>query len=509
MYSIENDGHLVASSLPRVETDQAPQILKTVLINSVNYAYVTNLKSNNISSFSISENGELSPLNNGKISTGDNPHYMSISDNNGLYYLYTVNKLGNTISMYSIGKNGKLTKISPSTMPSGSAPYSSEIVNVKGIDYMYVVNNGDNTVSMFSIETNGQLKRLTNATISTGPKPQYISTIHINDIDYIYVTNSFDNSISMYYIGSNSELVPLNPSTVTTGSTPVPFFRIKPITINNKNYMYVPDFNNNSVSVYSIADNGQLLLIPMSTVSTGTNPFSIEIASINGNNYAYISNDTGYSISMYSILDNGLLRPLYPNNIVTGIGSNSSSNYITIVSIDSPFPISNICFLGHTLIETDQGYIPIYKIKRDIHTIGGKKIVDITRTKTKDPHLVCFKKHVLGQNMPMEKTVMSADHKVLMNGKLTEAKNFVGKVSGVTYVKYNGEILYNILMEEYSIIKANNLTCETLHPDNMIAKLYTRKSKFSADEREKIVFQLQDCVDKKNTEKYKQIMKKC
>jgi hypothetical protein len=335
-----------------------------------------------------------------------------------------------------------------------------------------------------------------------------MSTININDTDYLYVTNPLEHKIHMYSIEKDGNLIALNPFILSLGNDSVRFLPIKTITFNNKNLAYLVDFNKNTVSVYPISNTGEISSIPLSTAPTGLNPFLVDFVSIDGSTYAYVSNDTGYSISMYSVLYNGSLVPLSPPSIISGTGSNIISNYIKIVSIPPPFPVSNICFLGHTLIETDQGYTPIYRIKRDLHTINGKKIVDITRTKTKDPYLVCFKKHALGQNMPMEKTIMSADHKVLMNGKLTEAKNFVGKVAGVTYVKYNGEILYNILMEEYSIIKANNLTCETLHPDNVIAKLYTQKSKFSVDERDKMVFQLQDSINKKNTDKYKQIMKK-
>lgn len=39
-------------------------------------------------------------------------------------------------------------------------------------------------------------------------------------------------------------------------------------------------------------------------------------------------------------------------------------------------------------------------------------------------------------------------------------------------IKYNGEILYNILIEKLDKMVINNLICEALHPENGIAKLY-------------------------------------
>jgi hypothetical protein len=48
------------------------------------------------------------------------------------------------------------------------------------------------------------------------------------------------------------------------------------------------------------------------------------------------------------------------------------------------------------------------------------------------------------------------------------------KIVGGTKVKVPyGQLLYNILLEDYGIVLANNLICETLNPKNVIAKLCT------------------------------------
>ena len=123
-------------------------------------------------------------------------------------------------------------------------------------------------------------------------------------------------------------------------------------------------------------------------------------------------------------------------------------------------PISNICFLSNTIIQTDQGNIPIGKINPKIHTIYGKKIVAVVKTICLDKHLICFEKNVLGMNYPNRQIIISKEHKILCNGRMIQA----GKVRGGKKILYKGEILYNILMERYEKIKACNLTCETLHP---------------------------------------------
>ncbi|MBT3611847.1 MAG: leucine-rich repeat domain-containing protein, partial [Flavobacteriales bacterium] len=121
------------------------------------------------------------------------------------------------------------------------------------------------------------------------------------------------------------------------------------------------------------------------------------------------------------------------------------------------FFISDICFPKNTPIKTDQGIVYIEHIDTHKHTINNKAIVSVTKTTSNDSYLVGFKKNSLGENYPSKDTVMSKEHKLMYNGKMYEAKKFLNKNTGVFKVKYNGEILYNILLDEHSTINVNNL----------------------------------------------------
>ena len=121
---------------------------------------------------------------------------------------------------------------------------------------------------------------------------------------------------------------------------------------------------------------------------------------------------------------------------------------------------------------TDQGLIPIEKINSDIHTIRNKKIISITKIYNIDKFLVCFEKDALGDNIPNQKTIISKNHEILYKGKMIKAKEFINMFENVYRVKSKGEILYNVLMEKHDKMIVNNLICETLHPENSIAKLY-------------------------------------
>ena len=134
--------------------------------------------------------------------------------------------------------------------------------------------------------------------------------------------------------------------------------------------------------------------------------------------------------------------------------------------------ISDACFPAGTPVQTDQGIIPIETILPNIHTIGAKKIIEITKTISLENYLICFEKNSLGSNIPSNKTIVSKNHKLFYKNKMIPAECFVGKKNHVHKVKYDGKPLYNVLMENYEKMIVNNLVCETLHPENQIAKLY-------------------------------------
>ena len=168
------------------------------------------------------------------------------------------------------------------------------------------------------------------------------------------------------------------------------------------------------------------------------------------------------------------------SNIGTIIANNNSGEPNNIFQTDvliniNPIsnPISNICFPAKTCITTDQGDIHIEKINPEFHSIDNKKIVAITQTISQDNYLICFEKNSLSLNYPKQKTIMSKEHKIYYKGQMIKAYHFLRQFENVKKIKYNGEILYNVLMEDYDKINVNNFICETLHPENIIAKLYT------------------------------------
>lgn len=188
-------------------------------------------------------------------------------------------------------------------------------------------------------------------------------------------------------------------------------------------------------------------------------------------------------------------------DIPTGLGSPLWDN---ITELLFSTPSSDTCFPNNTPIVTDQGIVNIEDIDIAKHTIKNKKIIAVTKSIHNDDYLVRFSKHSLGSNIPSHDTITSSRHKVYYKNTMVEARNIVAVNKNVTKIPYDKSILYNILLDKHSVVHVNNMVCETLHPDNIIAKLYTRFSNKQA--RDEIVYKLNKYIKNKDYTSYKSIL---
>jgi hypothetical protein len=142
---------------------------------------------------------------------------------------------------------------------------------------------------------------------------------------------------------------------------------------------------------------------------------------------------------------------------------------------------SSVCFPAGTPVDTDQGLMDIDKICVENHTIGGSRIVAVTRTVSEDECLVRFESGSLAVGIPSAPTEMSCMHSVLYKGDMTPSF-ILANMNKATKVPYTrGTFLFNVLLDTHSKMMINNMTAETLHPDNGVAK-FTRALLAVSDE---------------------------
>ena len=149
-------------------------------------------------------------------------------------------------------------------------------------------------------------------------------------------------------------------------------------------------------------------------------------------------------------------------------GSTSTANRRVFVVTEYPYPS---CFPAGTPVQTDQGETAIEQLIPGEHTLRGKSIIAITQTRPQQKHIICFEKDSIGKNVPSQQTLCSKEHKVLYRGEMIKARDLADMCKNVKKLSYNGETLYNVLLEKHGKMLINNMICETLHPENISAKI--------------------------------------
>ena len=184
------------------------------------------------------------------------------------------------------------------------------------------------------------------------------------------------------------------------------------------------------------------------------------------------------------------------------LNSISLPSGVSISKVELFPPAAPICFPKGTPVSTDQGIIAIEKLNADKHTIRGKEIVAITQSRPLQKHIVCFEKDSLNKNVPSQQTLCSMEHKVFFKGEMIKAREIVDVCENVTFVPYNGETLYNVLLKKEDKMMINNLICETLHPKNIMAKISTMKD---GKKKSKVIRELTKIIMENNIPEYQKL----
>jgi hypothetical protein len=206
---------------------------------------------------------------------------------------------------------------------------------------------------------------------------------------------------------------------------------------------------------------------------------------------------SGYSVALSA--DGTILAIGAPGNSENG----SNSGHARVYNLSGYTPISNICFPAGTSVNTDQGIVTIENINCNKNTIRGNKIETITKTVTQDEYLVCIEKDALAKNIPSQNTLITKNHELFYNGKMIKSKDLLSlNNEGIYKVKYTGEVLYNVLLEDkHDKMIVNNLICETLNPENTIAKMYyeMKNANLNPKQREQYIKLYNDYVIQNKT----------
>ena len=132
---------------------------------------------------------------------------------------------------------------------------------------------------------------------------------------------------------------------------------------------------------------------------------------------------------------------------------------------------SNICFPAGTILSLDQGDIEIQNVDTKIHTLNGKPILFVTKTKPSKSDMVCFEKDAFAPNVPSQRFECSRAHGIEFEGVCKMAEDWVD-ADQIHFVPNTHQILYCLLLKTHEMIDVYNIRAETLNPVRKVAQIY-------------------------------------
>ena len=161
--------------------------------------------------------------------------------------------------------------------------------------------------------------------------------------------------------------------------------------------------------------------------------------------------------------------------------TNSTMNTLSINSINDYGTESVVCYAKGTLIATENGFVPIEKMKAGDKIITKGKIHKNTFinneemkiepalwiSKFKVIHLntdsrpICIKKNAIGKNQPFKDLYVSPNHNLLLNEKMVSAKKLVNGTTIFQDMDCEHVEYYHLECEKHSAIIANGVLSES------------------------------------------------
>ena len=121
------------------------------------------------------------------------------------------------------------------------------------------------------------------------------------------------------------------------------------------------------------------------------------------------------------------------------------------------------CLVAGTMITTDQGEIKIEELTKT-NTINGLKVLGLSKNHVNTgEEMVLIEKDAIDENVPVKDLCMSTGHRVQYKGQLVKCADLIGEIEKIKMTKLDeNQIIYNVLLEKYTTMKANNMDVETL-----------------------------------------------
>ncbi len=238
--------------------------------------------------------GVLTQITGSPYSVGDGAHSLVIHPSGKYLYVANPGQNENDVSLFNIAGNGVLTEVFPraTVMPLGNEP--EQLVMDPSGDYVYAMNSASENISVFSISgSTGSLTQVAGSPFPVGLAPLNMQITPSGK--FIFVTAASEPYGLIEGFSVNAGKLQFASLTSSSGLNPYGLV-IDPA----GKYLYAGNTSSNSITIYSIAANGNLTQVPGSPLADIYNgPVALQIDP--KGLFLYVANQSSNNLAVYTI----------------------------------------------------------------------------------------------------------------------------------------------------------------------------------------------------------------
>ena len=292
----------------------------TAEVGGMTYLFVAGYLDNGVNVFSVANNGSLNNVTNVKNDSSlelEGAISVTIAEVGGMTYLFVAGDFDDGVSVFSVANNGSLTNVDNVSDDSSlelDGVYSVTTAEVGGMTYLFVAGRDDSGVSVFSVANNGSLTNVDNVSDDSSLEldgARSVTIAEVGGMTYLFVAGYWDDGVSVFSVANNGSLTNVDNVTDASSLELDGASSVTTAEVGGMTYLFVAGFDDDGVSVFSVANNGSLTNVHNVTDASSLEldgATSVTTVEVGGMTYLFVAGYYDDGVSVFSVANNGSLN---------------------------------------------------------------------------------------------------------------------------------------------------------------------------------------------------------
>ena len=324
----------------------------TAVVAGTTYLFVAGVFDDGVSVFSVANNGTLTNRANVDDDAtlelaGASSVTTAVVD--GTTYLFVAGSTDSGVSVFSVANNGMLTNVTNvpdagSLELDGASSVTTAVV--ADTTRLFVAGLTDDGVSVFNVANDGMLTRVQDVDDADDVNLELdgarsVTTAVAGGTTYLFVAGQFDSGVSVFSVANDDGMLTSVTNVTDDGRLELDnAFSVTTAVVGGTIYLFVAGNRDDGVSVFSVANNGMLASVTNVTDAGRlelNGATSVTTAVAGGTTCLFVAGFNDDGVSVFSVANNGMLTNV---TNVTDAGSlelASASSVTTAVVSDTTY----------------------------------------------------------------------------------------------------------------------------------------------------------------------------